>query len=65
MMRNRSRATMRAMRCATLVLGIAAVAFSGAARAEDDEDDLTFEEKVIKQIMTGLGGTNMENTGIE
>src|SRR4051794_18499287 len=65
MMRNRSRATMRAMRCATLVLGIAAVAFSGAARAEDDEDDLTFEEKVIKQIMTGIGGTNMENTGIE
>src|SRR4051812_45951424 len=65
MMRNRSRATMRAMRCATLVLGIGLMAFSGAARAEDDEDDLTFEEKIIKGIMTGLGGTNMENTGIE
>jgi len=38
---------------------------ANAARAEDDEDDSTFEEKIIKQIMTGIGGTNMENTGIE
>jgi hypothetical protein len=65
MMRNRSRATLRALRLATLTLGIAVVAFNGAARAEDDEDDLTFEEKIIKGIMTGIGGTNMENTGIE
>lgn len=65
MMRNRSRATMRALRLATLVLGVALVVFSGAARAEDDEDDLSFEEKIIKKIMTGIGGTNMENSGIE
>jgi hypothetical protein len=39
---------------------------ANAARAQDDdEDDSTFEEKIIKQIMTGIGGTNMENTGIE
>src|SRR3954449_269442 len=65
MMRNGSHATMRALRLAALVLGIGLVVTAGAARAEDDEDDSTFEEKIIKQIMTGLGGTNMENTGIE
>jgi hypothetical protein len=65
MMRNRSRTTMRALRLATLVLGTGLVLSTGAARAEDDEDDLTFEEKIIKQIMTGIGGTNMESTGIE
>jgi hypothetical protein len=65
MMRNRSHATTRALRLATLVLGVGLVVTGTAARAEDDEDDSTFEEKIIKQIMTGLGGTNMENTGIE
>lgn len=62
---NRSRAMMRALRLASVVLGIGLVMSAGAARAEDDEDDSTFEEKIIKQIMTGIGGTNMENTGIE
>jgi hypothetical protein len=56
---------MRALRLAAVVLGIGLVMASNAARAEDDEDDSTFEEKIIKQIMTGIGGTNMENTGIE
>jgi type IV secretory pathway VirB10-like protein len=62
---NRSRAMMRALRLASVVLGIGLLVSASAARAEDDEDDSTFEEKIIKQIMTGLGGTNMENTGIE
>src|SRR3954471_16227694 len=62
---NRSRTMTRALRLAALVLGIGLVMSAGVARAEDDEDDSTFEEKIIKQIMTGLGGTNMENTGIE
>lgn len=45
--------------------GIGLVMASGVARAEDpEEDDSTFEEKIIKNIMTGLGGTNMENRGI-
>jgi hypothetical protein len=61
---NRSRAV-RALRVASVVLGIGLVMAATAARAEDDEDDSTFEEKIIKQIMTGIGGTNMENTGIE
>src|SRR5882757_2342233 len=62
---NRSRTMMRALRLASVVLGVGLVMSANAARAEDDEDDSTFEEKIIKQIMTGIGGTNMENTGIE
>jgi hypothetical protein len=66
MVQNSSRAVMRALRLASVVLGIGLVMSSNAARAQDDdEDDSTFEEKIIKQIMTGIGGTNMENTGIE
>jgi hypothetical protein len=57
--------SMRALRFAAVVLGIGFVMSANAARAEDDEDDSTFEEKIIKQIMTGIGGTNMETTGIE
>ena len=39
---------------------------AGAARAgDDDEDDKTFEEKIIEGIMAGIGGTNMENRGID
>jgi hypothetical protein len=54
----------------SLRLGAVAVSLSlvmaGAARAEDDGDDnLSFEQKAIKSIMTGLGGTNMDNTGID
>jgi hypothetical protein len=62
---NPSRTMMRALRLAAIVLGIGVLMSANAARAEDDEDDSTFEEKIIKQIMTGIGGTNMENTGIE
>jgi hypothetical protein len=65
MVQNPSRAMMRALRLAAIVLGIGLVMSASAARAEDDEDDSTFEEKIIKGIMTGIGGTNMENTGIE
>jgi hypothetical protein len=61
-----SRTLMRALRLAAIVLGVGLVMSANAARAaDDDEDDSTFEEKIIKQIMTGIGGTNMENTGIE
>jgi hypothetical protein len=61
-----SRAVMRALRLLAIVLGIGLVMSANTARAaDDDEDDSTFEEKIIKQIMTGIGGTNMENTGIE
>src|ERR1700712_5626498 len=55
----------RGLRVAMLALGIGLVMTAGAARAEDDEDDKTFEEKIIEGIMAGIGGTNMENRGIE
>src|SRR5262252_7167755 len=39
---------------------------TGAARAGDDEeDDKTFEEKIIEGVMKGIGATNMENSGID
>jgi hypothetical protein len=61
-----SRALIRALRLAAIALGIGLVMTAGAVRAqEDDEDDKTFEEKIIEGIMAGIGGTNMENKGIE
>jgi hypothetical protein len=56
----------RALRLAVVALGIGLVMTVGAARAQDDDaDDKTFEEKVIEGIMAGIGGTNMENRGID
>ena len=57
----------RALRFAAIAVGIGLVMASGPARAADDEeeDDQTFEEKIIEGIMRGMGGTNMENRGIE
>ena len=56
----------RGLKLAVGVLGIGLVISAGAARAaDDDEDDKTFEEKIIEGIMAGIGGTNMENRGIE
>ena len=60
-------ALLRALRLTAAVLSVGFVlsaTYAHAQSAIDDEDD-TFEEKIIKNIMTGLGGTNMENTGIE
>ena len=56
----------RAMRFAAIALGVGLVMASGPVRAaDDDDDDKTFEEKVIEGIMAGIGGTNMENKGID
>src|SRR6476646_5234179 len=66
MMRNSPGALSRALRLAVIALGVGLVMTAGAARAQDDdEDDKTFEEKIIAGIMAGIGGTNMENRGIE
>ena len=56
----------RALRFAAIALGIGLVMAAGPVRAADDEDedDKTFEEKIIEGIMRGIGGTNMENRGI-
>src|SRR6266487_4016771 len=60
------RALRRALRLAVIALGIGVVMTAGAVRAEDDEEDeKTFEEKIIEGIMAGIGGTNMDNRGIE
>jgi hypothetical protein len=61
-----SRPLLRALRLAAVALGVGLVMTAGAARAQDDEeDDKTFEEKVIEGVMKGIGGTNMDNQGIE
>lgn len=57
----------RGLRLAVVATGIGLVMTAGAARAGDDgdEDDMTFEEKIVDGLMKGIGGTNMENRGIE
>jgi hypothetical protein len=66
MVRNSPGALSRALRLAVVGLGVGLVMTAGAARAQDDdEDDKTFEEKIIEGIMAGVGGTNMDNRGIE
>ncbi|WP_439922874.1 hypothetical protein [Nitrobacter sp. JJSN] len=55
----------RSVRVAAVAAGIAVVLSSGVARAQDDDDDSTFEEKIIHNLMSGIGATNMENKGIE
>ena len=56
----------RALRLAAVALGIGLVMAAGPVRAADeDDDDKTFEEKIIEGIMAGIGGTNMENRGID
>jgi len=52
----------------TLVAAGIALAMTGAARAGDDDNDddgMTFEERIIDNIMTGVGAKSMANKGIE
>jgi len=59
-------AAIRALRLSAIALGIGVIMAAGVARAQDDEeDDKTFEEKVIDNLMRGLGGTNMETPTID
>jgi hypothetical protein len=56
----------RSLHVAAIALGLGLAMSVNMAHAQDaEEEDQPFEQKVIKQIMTGLGGTNMENTGID
>jgi hypothetical protein len=61
------RALPRATLFAAAAFGIGLVMAAGPVRAADDDDDdgMTFEEKIIDNIMRGVGGTNMENRGID
>jgi hypothetical protein len=59
-------ALVRALQLSAVALGVGLVMTAGVARAQDEEeDDKTFEEKIIEGIMAGIGGTNMENRGID
>ncbi|NUS21377.1 MAG: hypothetical protein HOQ25_16560 [Mesorhizobium sp.] len=57
----------QALKLSAVALGIGLVMSTGAARAGDDDedDDMTFEEKLIDGLMSGLGAKSMEKPGIE
>lgn len=58
----------RALKLSAVALGIGLVMSTGAARAgdgDDEDDDMTFEEKLIDNLMSGLGAKSMEKPGIE
>lgn len=65
--RTSSDALLRGLRLAAVALGIGLVMTAGVARAQDadEADDSSFEDKIIKGIMEGVGGTNMDNRGID
>src|ERR1700680_1172355 len=65
MMQSSPTALTRAIRLSAVAPGVGLLMASGVAPAQDDEDDKTFEEKVIEGIMAGIGGTNMDNRGID
>jgi hypothetical protein len=67
LMRNSSGAPARALRLAAVALGIGLMMATNVARAQDDNDDndRTFEEKIIDGLMSGLGGTNMDTPSID
>jgi hypothetical protein len=57
----------RALRIAAVALAVGFVMMTGAARAQEDdeEDGKSFEDKLIEGIIAGVGGTNMDNRGID
>jgi len=60
------RCSSKALRVSAVALGVGLLIAAGAARAgDDDEDDKTFEEKIIEGIMKGMGATNMDNNDID
>jgi len=64
--KNSSKTLIRAARISAIALGVGVLLSSHVARAgDDDDDDKTFEEKIIEGVIKGLGGTNMDNTGID
>jgi hypothetical protein len=61
-----SRTLTRVARLSAVALGIGLLLSSGAVRAQEaDEDDKTFEEKIIDNVMRGMGATNMETPTID
>lgn len=63
---NSSRRPLRALRLSAMVLSLGLAVSMGVAHAEDDDNDnLSFDQKFMKSIIEGIGGTNMDNRGIE
>jgi hypothetical protein len=58
------RSSSKALRLSAVVLGIGMLMVVAARAGDDDADDKTFEEKVIENIMKGMGATNMDNSDI-
>lgn len=57
-----------ALKLSAVALGVGLVISAGPVRAGDDgddDDDMTFEEKLIDNLMSGIGGKSMEKKGIE
>src|ERR1700754_1454708 len=56
-----------ALKLVAVALGIGLVMSAGPVRAgdDDDDDDMTFEEKLIDNLMSGIGAKSMERKGIE
>ena len=50
----------RALKLAAVALGIGLVMVRAPPAPRRDDDDKTFEEKIIDNIMSGLGATNMK-----
>jgi hypothetical protein len=58
----------RALKLSAVMLGIGLVMSAGPVRAGDDDeedDGMTFEERIIDNLMSGIGAKSMEKRGIE
>jgi hypothetical protein len=55
----------RAARLSAIAIGVGLLFASSAARAGDDDDEPTIEDKIITGIMKGLGAVGMDNSGID
>ncbi len=63
-----SRRATRALRFAAILLGVGLVLGAGPVRAQDadeEDDGKTFEQKLMDNLMSGLGGRKLEDGSIE
>lgn len=67
MLRTSPKTRKHALRLSAVVIGIGLLAVSTAARAQDDDgsDNKTFEQKIIDNIMHGIGAVGPEDSGID
>jgi hypothetical protein len=59
------RSSSKALRLSAVMLGVGLLMATAARAGDDDEDDKTFEEKIIEGVMKGMGATNMDNSDID